>query len=257
MFDKIVKKLGEIEKQSNITIVYACESGSRAWGFASPNSDYDVRFIFVRNLKEYLTIYDKKDTIELPIENDLDFSGWDIRKYLLHLHKSNGVMFEWLQSPIVYNESNGFKSKSLSFMEQYFRPKATMNHYLGLTKRTFLGFEGKSKVKIKKYFYILRPILAARFIYDNKTVPPMEFNKLLDSSKTIMPVSNLVKELLIEKEKNEEAYLIPRVSQIDKYVEEELNYLSENSSSLEDNRIDSDNIDNFLFELIKECSNGY
>lgn len=257
MLDEIVKKLGEIEQQRNITIVYACESGSRAWGFASPNSDYDVRFIFVRKIKEYLKIYNKKDTIELPIENDLDFSGWDIRKFLLHLHKSNGVMFEWLKSPTVYKDSKEFKSRSLSFMEHYFRPKGTMNHYLGLTKRTYLDFGDKNEVKIKKYFYILRPILAARFIYENKTVPPMEFNKLLDSSKTIEPITDFVKKLLIEKEKQEEAYLIPRVSQIDKYVEDELKFLSDNSRELEDNHIGSDNIDNFLFELIKECSNGY
>lgn len=104
MFDRIKEKLLEIQEREGVFIFYACESGSRAWGFPSVNSDYDVRFLYTRERHFYLSIdvEDRRDVIELPIDDELDISGWDLRKALRLLRKSNPPLLEWLSSPIVY-----------------------------------------------------------------------------------------------------------------------------------------------------------
>ena len=78
MKNPIINRLQELEAENNVKILYACESGSRAWGFPSATSDYDVRFIYLRPVEWYLSIEQKRDVIEYPVENDLDISGWDL-----------------------------------------------------------------------------------------------------------------------------------------------------------------------------------
>jgi len=106
--EEINELLDEVERVHEVEILYACESGSRAWGFASPDSDYDIRFIYKRKRDDYLRVSELADTIEIPIENDLDPGGWDLRKSLGLLKKSNGALIGWLHSPIVYREKEGF-----------------------------------------------------------------------------------------------------------------------------------------------------
>src|SRR5947209_3872560 len=108
MKDKIIAKLYEIEKEQSVKILYAVESGSRAWGFASKDSDYDIRFIYVHPIDWYISIEEKRDVIEYPVKDLLDFSGWDIRKALQLYKKSNPPLYEWLVSPIVYLEHGNF-----------------------------------------------------------------------------------------------------------------------------------------------------
>jgi uncharacterized protein len=111
MNQDINQQLTTIEQTQNVRILYACESGSRAWGFASPDSDYDVRFIYLQPRANYLSIYDRRDVIDLPVNAVLDINGWDIRKTLQLFYKSNGALYEWLQSPIVYKEEPGFAAE--------------------------------------------------------------------------------------------------------------------------------------------------
>src|ERR1700743_1056887 len=108
MFDVITEKLKELEHEQKLTILYACESGSRDWVFASPDSDFDVRFIYARHINNYLSITDPRDVVELPVNEVLDIGGWDIRKALKLFLKSNGPLYEWLQSPIVFNDKKHF-----------------------------------------------------------------------------------------------------------------------------------------------------
>src|SRR5690606_19278768 len=108
MNNMIEEKLCQIESENEIKILYACESGSRAWGFPSPNSDYDVRFIYVQHLDWHLSMKDHKDSIDLPINKDLDIGGWEIKKALGLLWRSNPPLLEWLNSPIVYQVNNKF-----------------------------------------------------------------------------------------------------------------------------------------------------
>ncbi len=179
MRDVIVNKLGEIEKENNIKILYAVESGSRGWGFASQDSDYDVRFIYAHTADWYLSIEDKKDFIEVPINSLLDINGWDIRKALLHYKKSNPTLLEWLSSPIIYSENYCTAQKLRELLPDYFSSVPTIYHYLHIARRKFEDVMSTDQVKIKKYFYILRPILACMWIEKKNTMPPMEFSKLM------------------------------------------------------------------------------
>ncbi len=179
MRDVIVNKLGEIEKENNIKILYAVESGSRGWGFASQDSDYDVRFIYAHTADWYLSIEDKKDFIEVPINSLLDINGWDIRKALLHYKKSNPTLLEWLSSPIIYRENYCTVQRLRELLPDYFSSVPTIYHYLHIARRKFEDVMSTDQVKIKKYFYILRPILACMWIEKKNTMPPMEFSKLM------------------------------------------------------------------------------
>ena len=130
----IYKKLQEIEQQENVKILLAVESGSRAWGFASPDSDYDVRFIYVRPKEEYLRLDKVRDVIELPIDNILDINGWDIQKTLRLLYKSNPTLFEWFSSPIIYLET-AFADEFRKIMTEYFSTKKSLYHYIGMAEK--------------------------------------------------------------------------------------------------------------------------
>jgi uncharacterized protein len=232
-------RLNEISKEESIQILYACESGSRAWGFASLDSDFDIRFIFKRQLNGYMVIKDLPDILEYQIQDNLDFNGWDLKKFLLHLYKSNGVMFEWLQSPIEYWNNKGFKETFQKLMTGYFNPRSTINHYLGLTKRTFLDFGENKEVKLKKYFYILRPLMAARWIYTHKSIPPMEFASLLEAMDYDRPIQTMVSGLKQKKEMANESQLIPRLWDLEAFINSEIQYLE---SKLPDNNSDGNNI---------------
>src|SRR5688500_17692067 len=162
MKEIIFEKLKSIEHQFDVKILYACESGSRAWGFASPDSDYDVRFIYVHRMDYYLSIDEQRDVIELPINDVLDINGWELRKALRLFRKSNAPLFEWLQSPIVYETNPAFVEDMTRLMSGSFSARAAMHHYLSMAKGVFESDLSAEEVKLKKYFYALRPILAAK-----------------------------------------------------------------------------------------------
>ncbi|MCW3465721.1 nucleotidyltransferase domain-containing protein [Chitinophaga nivalis] len=178
MEDIILEKIKAIEAEHQVKILYACESGSRAWGFASPDSDYDVRFIYTRHINDYLSITDLRDVIELPVNEVLDVSGWDLKKGLQLFLKSNAPLYEWLQSPIVYQETSDFRQLLNTLREKYYSPRAACHHYLSMAWNTFSSQLQGPEVKLKKYFYVLRPMLACQWILAGKGVPPMEFSRL-------------------------------------------------------------------------------
>jgi uncharacterized protein len=247
---EIVQKLNDLEIDNGITVLFACESGSRAWGFSSIDSDYDIRFIYIRKLSDYITITDKPDTLEFPIVDNLDFSGWDLKKFLKHIYKSNGVMFEWLQSPIIYYAKDSFVSDNLHLSRTYFRAKPTLYHYLGLTKRTFLDIKDTDKVKIKRYFYAIRPILAAKFITANNELPPMTIQSLMEKVEGISDVRSIIEDLMAEKEKQEESFLINRIPELDNYIEREIIRITEIADEFPDAKLSSDMVNEYLFNVL-------
>lgn len=186
----IVNKLNEIGQKEHVKILLAVESGSRAWGFASPDSDYDVRFIYVRPEKEYLKLNSARDVIEEPIHDMLDINGWDLQKALKLLYKSNPTLFEWCYSPIIYKETE-FADNLRSVMKNYFSVKRSLYHYISMAEGNYRGYLKGETVRAKKYFYVLRPLLACRWILDKKTPPPVQFSKLV---KEELPLE-LVKEV--------------------------------------------------------------
>ncbi len=170
-------KLKEIEEQHNIKVLLAVESGSRAWGFASPDSDFDVRFIYKRPQNKYLELNKSRDVIELPIDDTWDVNGWDLDKTLRLLYKSNPTLFEWLNSPICYCKTD-FSEKILPLTSEYFSIKNTLYHYLNTARNNIKTFLQGETVRPKKYFYAIRPILACLWVLENKTPPPVPFSEL-------------------------------------------------------------------------------
>ena len=170
----IVSKLHEIEQMEKVRILLAVESGSRAWGFASPDSDYDVRFIYIRDKEDYLRLNTMRDVIELPIDEVLDINGWDLQKTLRLLYKSNPTLFEWFSSPIVYMESD-FADLFRRVMNDYFSSKRSLYHYISMAEGNYREYLKGGMVKAKKYFYVLRPVLACRWVLEKQTPPPMLF----------------------------------------------------------------------------------
>lgn len=170
-------KLKEIEQQYNIKVLLAVESGSRAWGFASPDSDFDVRFIYKRPQNKYLELNTSRDVIELPIDDTWDINGWDLDKILRLLFKSNPTLFEWLNSPICYCKTD-FSDKILPISSEYFSIKNTLYHYLNTARNNIKIFLQGETVRPKKYFYAIRPILACLWVLENKTPPPVPFGEL-------------------------------------------------------------------------------
>ena len=179
MRELIFEKLKEIEERENVRILHCVESGSRAWGFASPDSDYDVRFIYVRQKDYYLRLDKTRDVIEWQLDDTLDINGWDIQKALILLHKSNPTLFEWNSSPIVYKTTDEWKSIA-AMINRYFVAKSGIYHYLSTAKTNYREYLKGDLVRYKKYFYVLRPLLACKWILAEGTPPPMEFQVLME-----------------------------------------------------------------------------
>lgn len=179
MLEIIKEKLKEIEEREGVRILYCVESGSRAWGFASPDSDYDVRFIYVRPREYYLSLDNKRDVIEWQLDDTLDINGWDLQKALKLAHKSNPSLLEWLSSPIVYKTTEEWREIA-SVIKEHFECKSGAYHYLSIAKSNYREYLGEEVVKLKKYFYALRPILACRWILEEGTPPPVRFDALAD-----------------------------------------------------------------------------
>lgn len=233
MRELILSKLKEIEKQYGVRILLAVESGSRAWGFESPDSDYDVRFIYVRKQSDYLRLEGIRDVIELPIDDTLDINGWDIAKTLRLLYKSNPTLFEWFSSPIIYRKDAEFFSKFEPLLAEYFSTKNGLYHYLSMAKSNYREFLQGEVVKAKKYFYVLRPILSCRWILDKAAPPPMRF-KDLASAELPVDLQSEVDRLLDIKMNTPEIKMIPRVDAINKYLDESIDEISSLIATLDE-----------------------
>lgn len=202
----ILDKLNELSKLHDIRILYACESGSRAWGFPSPDSDYDVRFIYVHKPDWYLSLQEGKDTINLPIdEHELDITGWELRKALRLLKKSNVSPLEWIQSPIVYQQVDDFVSEFRELCDASFSPKAVIHHYHTICKKYYETVMESESPKLKGYFYALRTALAGLWIREMDTMPPIVFEEMLGLVET--PVKQRIIELMELKSRVDETYL--------------------------------------------------
>lgn len=232
MYDVIIKNLETIEQEHDITILFACESGSRAWGFPSRDSDYDVRFIYVHKRDWYLTITPGKDTLDFPISGDLDIGGWELRKTLALILKSNAVVGEWLQSPIIYKTEQDFHNELSRIARAHYSLKSSCYHYLSIAKNTIEQHLQGPDIKMKKYFYILRPLLAARWICEKKQIPPMEFSRLLDLIKDQPPLLSSIDMLLKKKEHAVEKDMIKRIPQIDDFIRHDFDTYNHIAESL-------------------------
>ncbi|MCQ6562718.1 nucleotidyltransferase domain-containing protein [Paenibacillus mendelii] len=220
---KIRQELALIEAQENVRILYACESGSRAWGFPSQDSDYDVRFLYIRPAEWYLSIFERRDVIERPINDMLDMNGWDLKKALNLFRKSNPPLLEWLQSPICYSETYSAADRIRALTTATFSPQSCMHHYLHMARGNYREYLQGDLVKLKKYFYVLRPILACAWILERGTMPPIAFETLVVE---MLPERNelvlAIDDLLVRKRAGVELDLGQRIGVINEFVESKL-----------------------------------
>ncbi|XAH25034.1 nucleotidyltransferase domain-containing protein [Xylophilus sp. GW821-FHT01B05] len=222
---EIMDNLRAIEAQHDVTVLFACESGSRGWGFASPDSDYDVRFIYVNRLPWHLTVTPQRDVIELPISGDLDINGWDLRKALGLMRESNPTLLEWLRSPVVYRDDALAMPRFRALSEAVFSNARGWHHYASMAKKNFREHLQADRVRYKKYLYVLRPLLAARWIRTQPGVPPMRFAELAQRTLDAVRDAALIAEinaLLEVKMRAGEAATSPRWSGIHAFIEAEL-----------------------------------
>ena len=250
MIDTIKQKLAEIEKRENIKIIHCVESGSRAWGFASPDSDYDVRFIYARPLEYYLRLEKTRDVIEWQLDDTLDINGWDIQKTLRLLHNSNPTLFEWNNSPIVYRTTDKWKNVA-AVIDDYFKSKAGLYHYLSTAKSNYREYLRGDEVRLKKYFYVLRPILACRWIMEFNSPPPMLFSELKEKY-LVGELLQAVDRLLEVKMNAPEKKTGEKIAIINEYLDASIEELDEQIKSLPpDKHNDYTELDELFLNIIK------
>lgn len=221
--DEILRRLRAAELEHRVKIVYACESGSRAWGFASPDSDYDVRFLYVHEEEWYMSfdVERRRDVIEYPITDDIDCSGWDVRKALYLFMRTNGALIEWLNSPIKYIETGNFAKKLREIAPNHVNSIALCYHYSHMARGNAREYIFKDQVRLKKYFYVLRPLLAIRYIEAGMGVPPVEFEQLVEA---VAPdeIKNGIAGLLNLKRQTPELGIGDRIPEINKFIAQDL-----------------------------------
>lgn len=251
----IKKIIAQMEKEYDIKVLYACESGSRAWGFSSQESDYDVRFIYIHHPSWYLSIDRKRDVIEIPkrdslsipVDPLLDISGWELTKALKLFRKSNPPLLEWLHSNMIYYQRFSTIEKMRNLEKEVFSPTSTIYHYINMAKGNFREYLQGDIVKIKKYFYVLRPVLAAKWVQSFETIPPMEFNTLVQ---VLIPMGALrikIESLVERKKSGQKLALEPRINLINEFLDTEINLLETYAKGLEKNLLDPTERLNDLF----------
>jgi predicted nucleotidyltransferase len=247
--ERILQALAEIEAEQQVTVIYACESGSRGWGFASPDSDYDVRFLYVPRLPWYLTVEPQRDVIELPIDAELDVNGWELRKALRLLKKSNPTLLEWLDSPLVYREDAGIMRRLRELAARQFTPQRVRHHYLSMAKKNFRGYLQGEQVRLKKYLYVLRPLLAVRWVEQGRGAPPMRFADLVAGTVHDAALLQEINYLLAAKMRSDEAEYGPRWPAIHAFIEAQLAIAGQVPEERQES-CDANALDRFLMETV-------
>lgn len=249
---QILTSLEKLEHERGIRILFACESGSRAWGFPSPDSDYDVRFVYVRRSEEYLSLKgdDRDDVIELAIEDDLDVGGWDLRKALRLFGKGNAPLFEWLGSPILYREEKLWMARWRALADQYFQQTTLFHHYLGLAKRDAEKVLQDREVKLKKACYFLRALLALRWLDAGHGPVPTAVAPMVER---MLPgnIRSKVEDLFQRKAEGQESSHGELDPELLVFLQQTFAELGTRSQGQTD-RVDVGPLDRFLFDVLKD-----
>lgn len=225
--EEILARIEKAEKEHDVRVLYAVESGSRAWGFESPNSDYDVRFIYAHPKDWYVAVdlEEKRDVIEYPIVDEIDINGWDLRKALRLFSKSNPAFVEWLQSPIVYVERGNFAKRARQILQKSYSVEKGIYHYRSMAKANYRCYLREKVVPIKKYFYVLRPLLSIMWLEKYREPAPIEFENLRKLVNHNAELNSQISALLERKKRSLEKELAPPITQLNSFIEEELQRL--------------------------------
>ena len=229
---KIIEKLRDTEKIENIKIFWAIESGSRSWGFPSIDSDYDCRFIYVNPKDYYLSIFEQKDFISYTPDEIYDIAGWNIKKVLRQLNKSNASVFEWLSSDVIYLENPDVKNYLKDVSANFFNPISLSYHYLNLARKKYDDVSENEKSKLKTYFYILRPIANFKYIFLHNEMPPINYNQTIQNIDLNSEILSEINALLNIKKDVSESYLIEKNELLINYFKNEFLYFENNIKNL-------------------------
>lgn len=250
MKKKILKYLNEIEQDRNVKILLACETGSRAWGFPSPDSDFDIRIIYVHEKDWYLSLFDKKDSIEMMLDNnDIDITGWDLRKSLVLLRKSNASILERLQSPILYKHDSEFLNGIWSLAKNFYSRIATIHHYLSMAKN-FRSDLNSDAYKLKKFFYALRSATACKWILENDMPPPMIFIEMVEKLDISKDLVKRIKELIELKSTISESYLHHGEEDLLTFMDDCISRAEDERTSLPSSKGSAEEMDTFFIKTI-------
>jgi hypothetical protein len=239
--------LTEIEKKKKIKILYACETGSRAWGFPSPDSDFDIRFMYMHERDWYLSLGVKKDTVEI-MDGDLDITGWDLRKSLTLLKKSNAPLIERFNSPIVYFAVPGFKEDFKKLIAEYYSPIAVFFHHHSLAKKFWEELKDKEEVKLKSYFYLIRSLLSCNWIIQDNTVLPMHIEGLMQYVED--EYKERLRKLIALKVTVGEKYLHPKEEQLNEWIVNLFNTMESAKDKLVVNKKDIGLLNDFFIKML-------
>lgn len=253
--DEVTRRLAAAEREHDVKVLLAVESGSRAWGFASPNSDYDGRFIYVHRPDWYLavTLEEQRDVIEYPIVDDMDINGWDLRKALRLFWKSNPGFIEWLQSPIVYQSAGSLRARALELLPQVYSIERGVHHYRSMAKTNFRGYLQADQVPLKKYFYVLRPLLSVRWLLTHQRPAPIEFAVLLQMLDGEPEVRAAINALLTLKRTSPELGLAPQVPPIQAFIQAELERLDHLAIPRDERSPAGPRLNTLFRELLREA----
>lgn len=246
---EVLRRLRAAESEHHAKVLLAIESGSRAWGFASPNSDYDARFIYANPPDWYLSVglEEKRDVIEYPIVDVMDINGWDLRKALRLFARSNPGFVEWIQSPIVYEHSGTFHERARELLPKVYSIESGIYHYRSMAKTNYRSYLQAEQVPLKKYFYVLRPLLSVRWLQHYQTPAPIEFQRLLEFAATEEGLGSAIEDLLAVKRESPEMGLSPQIAPIQQFVERELDRLE----SINPVRNDRSDVEPLLSDLFR------
>lgn len=253
---EITKRISSVQQEHGVRVLYAVESGSRAWGFESPDSDFDVRFIYAHPREWYIAVdlEEKRDVIEYDITDDIDLNGWDLRKSLRLLQKSNPALIEWLHSPIVYEDDGQFASQTRSFIQSAYSSEKGISSYRGLAKNNLKLYLRDERRSPKRCLYILRSILCAKWVEKHRSPPPVPFEEVRSILERGTELDLAIEDLLRRKKKDPEAKAATSFPVIDEYLVREL-------ERLEANKTQSENEESVIARLntlfhANLCSNG-
>lgn len=256
MIEKIKDYLGKIEEEKNIKILWACETGSRAWGFPSTDSDYDIRLIYVHKSNWYLNLVEQKDSIDVMFENnDIDISGWELRKSLNLLRKSNAPLLERIQSPIIYECDKEFIAELLSVSQPFYSKISTMHHYLSMAKKFVEELENSSEYKLKRFFYTLRSAMICKWIIEKEEIPPIEFEKIYNELTIDESLRNRIIELIKFKKTIGESYLHKGEKALVEFIKSCVNEAEKVKDTLPVSKGDIENLNYLLRKYIVKYDN--
>lgn len=248
---EVVRRLRIIEEEREIRVLYACESGSRAWGFASADSDYDVRFIYARPVDQYLRLKPPVDAFDEQIVDDFDFGGWDVRKTSELMRKSNPPLMEWLDSPFVYLADKSIVPRLRQLRFDYFDAKKTVYHYLSMARnvwRTHLA-DAANPVR-KKYLYALRPLACIAYVCRHQKMAPTRFEDVLQGIGWSDEVMQSIGQLIKDKKQGGEIGTAPADKVLGLHIEKSLTEGEVLAESLETNSESSGKLDQLIADVI-------